>query len=389
MGGKDAGGEEPGYSVATMLRTILSRPRLDSGGLSALEATWRGFAAAARPSFFQDWTWVGCLAAERFPDPVLLEVCDGDRPLALALFNRRTSLLRGDALYLHESDDPVLNSIFTEHNGPLIRADCAAEREAVLGRLLHDAMHAPVGGARTRPRRLVLSGVGPECVRAAEQTGGFISEQVARIAPYVDFATVPPDLPFINGLSRNARHQLRRSNRVYEASGTLELHRAETVETALDYLGKLIVLHDITWEGRGKPGAFATPAVRRFHHALITRGVPKGEVDLLRITAGPTLVGYLMNFNYAGQVSAYQSGFNYAAAGPHQKPGLTCHYLAIEAYRAAGAAVYDFLAGADRYKLSLANAQRWLHWLSVAPNWHPQAMAGRMRTVLSRPFASA
>ena len=331
---------------------------------------------------------MGCLAAERFPDPVLLEMFGGDRLIALALFNRRVGLWRGDALYLHESDDPVLNSIFTEHNGPLLLENCAPSRDAVLARLFEDAMHAPIDGRRSRARRIVLSGVAPECARAAALTGGYIADEVARVAPYIDFAALPQGEPFIKGLSRNTRHQLRRSNRIYEERGPLQLHRAETVETALDYLGKLIVMHDITWEGRGKPGAFATPAVRRFHHALITRGVPNGEVDLLRITAGPTLVGYLMNFNYNGQVSAYQSGFNYAAAGPHQKPGLTCHYLAIEAYRAVGADGYDFLGGADRYKLSLANAQRWLHWLSVAPTWHPQAVAGRIKATVSRPFAA-
>ena len=103
------------------------------------------------------------------------------------------------------------------------------------------------------------------------------------------------------------------------------------------------------------------------------------NVDLLRVTAGSTVVGYLLNFNHAGQVSAYQSGFDYAAAGPHQKPGLTCHYLAIEDYRAAGAVTYDFLAGPDRYKQSLANAERPLHWLSLAPRWHPYGIAARFR----------
>ncbi|GAC1337032.1 MAG: hypothetical protein NVSMB18_01190 [Acetobacteraceae bacterium] len=367
-----------------MLRTILSRPRLDAGGLSALEARWRGFAKATNASFFQDWTWVGCLATERFPDPVLLEIFDDRRLLALALFNRRTSLLRGDGLYLHESDDPVLNSIFTEHNGPLLNTEAGHRREALLARLLQDAMHAPMTGGRGGSRRLVLSGVGPDCSVSARLTDAFIVQDLARVAPFVDLASLPGDQPFIEGLSRNTRHQLRRSNRVYEASGPLTLHRADTVEAALDYLSKLIMLHDITWKARGKAGAFATPAVRRFHHALIARGVPGGEVDLLRITAGPTLVGYLMNFNHHGQVSAYQSGFNYSAAGPHQKPGLTCHYLAIEAYRAQGVQGYDFLAGADRYKLSLANSQRWLHWLQVAPRWHPAGVIGRARATVWR-----
>lgn len=209
-----------------------------------------------------------------------------------------------------------------------------------------------------------------------------MEEQSARLAPFVDLRELPPGESFIDRLSRNTRHQLRRSNREYESYGKLKLDRAGTVEVALTYLNKLMLLHDITWTARGKPGAFATEPVRRFHHTLITRGVPAGEVDLLRVTAGPVLVGYLMNFNYNGQVSAYQSGFNYSVVGQHLKPGLTSHYLAIEAYRAAGARLYDFLAGADRYKLSLANAQRWLHWLNVSPRWHPGAVISRVRTAI-------
>ena len=360
-----------------MLSTTLSRPRLDASGLMALEAQWRAFGAAAGASFFQDWTWVGCLAAERFPDPVLLEVRDGGELVALALFNRRVSLLRGDALYLHESNDPVLDAIFTEHNGPLMMARPDGEQVALLARLFQDAMHAPICGRRERSRRLVLSGVGPACAAALQMTGEYVVKAQTRIAPYVTFAALPADRAYIEGLSRNTRYQLRRSIRAYAAEGPLRLHRAATVVEANAYLEALIELHGLTWHARGKPGAFATPAVRRFHHALIARGVPDGSVDLLRVTAGAAVVGYLLNFNHAGQVSAYQSGFNYAGAGRHEKPGLTCHYLAIESYRAAGAGTYDFLAGPDRYKQSLANAERPLHWLSLAPRWQPYSVAAR------------
>lgn len=365
-----------------MFKTTLSRPNLDREGLGTLERRWRAFAATAGASFFQDWTWVGCLAAERYPDPVLLEVVRHDRLVALALFNRRISFPEGDSLYLHESDDPVLDSIFTEHNGPLVAVTDQVVRQAILADLLREAMQAPIGSANARPRRLVLSGVGADCAAAAVMAGGFLAETSSRIAPYVDFRALPAGQPFIERLSRNTRHQLRRSNRHYASVGALTLSKAETTDTALDYLAELIKFHERTWTARGKPGAFATPAVRRFHQALIANGVPSGEVDLLRVSAGPAVVGYLMNFNHRGLVSAYQSGFNYGEAGPHQKPGLTCHYLAIEAYRAAGAAEYDFLAGGDRYKLSLANAQRSLHWLSVAPHWHPASVSTRIRRLL-------
>lgn len=360
----------------------MSRPCLDGAGLHAMEQRWRAFAPEADASFFQDWTWVGCLASERFPDPVLVEVRRDDRPIALALFNRRVSRHEGESLYLHESTDPVLASTFIEHNGPLVAIADPVLRQAVLASLLIKAMNDPRGPENARPRRLVLSGVGSDCASAAVLCGGSLNESSVRLAPYVDFGLIPQDQAFIDRLSRNTRHQLRRSNRNYADAGPLVLHRADTVQTGLDYLAELIRLHDVTWRARGKAGAFATPAVRRFHQALIATGVPSGEVDLLRISAGDAPIGYLMNFRHRGIVSAYQSGFNYATAGLHQKPGLTSHYLAIDSYRASDAKIYDFLAGADRYKLSLANAERWLHWLSVAPAWHPAAVTSRLRRLL-------
>ncbi len=365
-----------------MFKTTMSRPVLDADGLARLGARWRALAAAAGASYFQDWGWVGCLAAERYPDPVLVEVHRNGAPVGLALFNGGTSRRDGAAWHLQESTDPALASVFVEHNGPLLAIADPVLRQAVLVDLFTTAMKGPVDGAATRARRLVLSGVGPECSDALSMTGGLVNQKSVRAAPFADLAALDPAHPFIEGLSRNTRHQLRRSNRLYEAEAPLTVERAETVEQGLGFLAEMIVFHDKTWQARGKQGAFATSFARRFYRALLTDGIPSGEVDLLRITAGATVVGYLMNFIHDDVVSAYQSGFNYAAAGPHQKPGLTSHYVAIEIYRRRGMREYDFLAGADRYKLSLANAQRWLHWVSVAPAWHPSSLGARLRHLL-------
>ena len=108
--------------------------------------------------------------------------------------------------------------------------------------------------------------------------------------------------------------------------------------------------------------------MQRFHRALLARGVPTGEVDLLRVAAGPRVIGYLLNLRAHCRVHAYQSGFDYANAGPHEKPGLTCHHAAVERARAMGDREYDFLAGDARYKRSLSTGSRDLHWLT----WTPQ-----------------
>lgn len=355
---------------------VLSRPTLDAAGLAALGARWRMLEADAEPAPFQTWTWVGCNAAERFPDPLLIEAHDAEGLVAMALWNRRRSWLFGDSLWLHESGDPALDAVFTEHNDPLL-----AQRapDGLLTLILQAALQARDG----RTPRLVLSGVGPATLEAALRTGAMPIPGPDRIAPRVEFALIPPGTAFVDQLSRNTRQQLRRSDRAYAARGPLRIERAATVEQTEAFLGAMTALHTATWRSRGQPGAFATDPVRRFHKCLVHRGAP-GEVELLRITAGSTVVGYLYNLVRGGRVCAYQSGFDYPGAGPHAKPGLTCHHLAIEMHRARGCLSYDFLGGADRYKRSLANAEGTLHWLSIAPPRHPTALLARLRGVFRR-----
>lgn len=344
---------------------------LSRADLVSLGPRWRALEAEADGSFFQGWTWLGCLATERFPDPVLLEArCDG-RTVGLALFNRTRARLGRAALWLGESGDPALDAVFVEHNGLLL----ARGHEALAGACLRAAHRAPLDGSK-EPRRVMLSGLGPAQALAAGEAGGAIRLRQASPAP---FAELQRPGAYLDGLSRNARHQLRRSARNYEALGPLAVERAGTEAEALAFLDALISLHQAAWTARGRPGAFATESVRRFHRVLIGRGVAGGEVDLLRIRAGDAAVGYLLNFRHRGRVLAYQSGFDYAGAGPHQKPGLTCHHQAIEWYRAAGAATYDFLAGPDRYKATLAGAAQELRWIELLPRWSLRGMAERIR----------
>jgi CelD/BcsL family acetyltransferase involved in cellulose biosynthesis len=329
-----------------------------------LEGEWRALEAELPAlSFFQCWSWVGCLAEERYPDPVLLRAEAGGRLRGLALFNRR-----GGRLHLAESGDAALDAPFIEHNAPLAHAEAVAP-------LLRAAWDA---GAR----RLVLNGVPPALPPLA---GGVALRWQQRLAPRLDLHAVRASGgDWLAGRSGNARYQIRRSARAYAAGGPLALHRAADTAEALDWLEALIRLHEATWQARGKPGAFATPFLRRFHPALIRRAMPHGELDMLRIEAGGKDVGYLYNFRIRAHVHAYQSGLDHAAAGVHEKPGLTCHAMAIDLALARGDAVYDFLAGADRYKRSLSDTELPLVWAEMVPRWSLPGLAARLRNALRR-----
>ena len=103
-----------------MLQIALSTP----DNLETLGRRWRALEAGAAASFFQSWTWVGCEAATRFPDPILIEAVRDGRTLALALCNR-TRGWAGATLWLGESGAAAWDSVFVEHNGPLLAARSA------------------------------------------------------------------------------------------------------------------------------------------------------------------------------------------------------------------------------------------------------------------------
>lgn len=343
-----------------MLTTTFDAP----GDLASLGARWRALEARVECSFFQSWAWVGCLAELRYDDPVLAETRRDGRVVALALFNRR----RGrwpwtpDRLWLAESGRAKWDSVFVERNGALCDpADGAALRHCLR--------------AAAQGRIVTLSGVGPGQAEAAEALRSTVVSQT-RTAPALDLGGDP-----LGRLSANTRSQLRRSARRYGEIGPLQVIRAETAEQRHAFLRALAVLHQAAWTARGQPGAFAGEGFTRFHHALIDR---TEAVELLRVTAGEAVVGYLHGFLHRGRVCAYQSGFDYAGAPPHGKPGMTCHGLAIERYAREGCAAYDFLGGADRYKTSLASSAETLHWLTLLPRRSPQGLAARLKARVRR-----
>ena len=325
-----------------MARITLSMPDdlASPAGQTRLGARWRALEAQADASFFQSWSWVGSRLAERFPSPVLLEADEDGETVGLALFNRTTGL-GGDTLWLNESGNPAHDTPYVEFNGPLLRRD----RAHLAADCLAAALRAPIGARRGWHRRLVLSGIEPPLATVANTLAGHtVPRQPAKGSPWI----------------------------------ALALTRAATTEQALEFLDALAALHQASWTRRGQRGAFADPFFRTFHRDVIAAAHPRGEIDLLRISAGEETIGYLYNFRRNGIVMAYQSGFAYREHDNQRKPGLTCHALAIETALAEGNAAYHFLAGDDRYKTSLGNASRELHWLELGPRWRPAALRARL-----------
>ena len=331
-------------------------------GFAALGERWRDLEQRSAGSFFQSWTWVGCLVTERFPDPVLVEATEDGRTVALALFNRVRRRIGPAELHLGESGTAELDCPYVEQNGVLAETGREDELTALCLRA--------VGSYD-----LVLSGLGASGLVALRRVAGLVEIGRSQASPFVDLDGLRAGSgDYLAGRSANTRQQIRRSDRFYERQGELVLEQPGSVAAAQAMLQEMATLHQATWQSRGQPGSFARPFFLRFHLTLIEAAMPRGEVALLKLTAGRSVVGILYNFVHRGRILAYQSGFAYARDDVQAKPGLTCHHRTICFALDTGMAVYDFLAGEDRYKRSLADGSHQQLWVRAGPFWSPRLL---------------
>jgi CelD/BcsL family acetyltransferase involved in cellulose biosynthesis len=317
---------------------------------AALGCRWRALEVQADGGFFRSWTYLGALLPH-FSAPHLLAVRQDRQDLALGLFNwTRRGLSTKRGLFLHETGDPLWDRLYVEHNGLLLHPD---GRPHLAEALTAASTHGPVA----------LSGIDALHAEAAAQAGTLQTRKI-HFAPALDLAALAAaGKPYLDTLSANARSQIRRAMRLYGPDLTLQ--PAATLGDAQTDFSRMIALHQASWTARGEPGAFASPAIIALHTTLIATGFPRGEIALLRIQAGGQEIGILYQFQHGGKMLAYQSGFA-PTEDARLKPGLVGHSLAIAHAQHTGMTTYDFLAGAQRYKTTLApQGGETLHWITL------------------------
>ena len=312
--------------------------------LETLQTRWRALEAQGEGSFFLSWTWISAWLAICPPDASYRLLCARRKGAVVGL-----AILRkvGSELYLHQCGDPALDAIFIEYNGFL-----------VIDAAVREAMFAYLGDTRGWST-LHIGGADQAMIDAALDTE--LHDDVRRRScPWIDLEALEPGLDgYLAALSANTRQQIRRSLRLCDDM-RLEVVRREEAAPAL---AQLQALHEAAWLQRnGTRGAFA-----RVHFAPFIRLLAQNPgVDLLRICAGGTVVGILLNFTHAGHVYAYQSGLNYTDDNRF-KPGLMSHALAAAHYREQGMHAYHFMAGEGQYKRSLGTKTEELAWMTLRP----------------------
>jgi CelD/BcsL family acetyltransferase involved in cellulose biosynthesis len=249
---------------------------------------------------------------------------------------------------LHATGIRDIDDLTIEYNGFLVDKSCTDDIEQTMLDFLLQ---------RTGVRRVEVAMASARFAKLAQPAPkNFLVRSDFKQSYLVDLAQVRASgSDFLGTLSANTRSQIKRSLSAYRELGELRIDAAQSVEQATAFFHELKTLHAQVWIERGKHSRFATsPIAQRFHTALIADAFDKGEVQLLRVTAGACVLGYLYNFVYRGRVIFYQSGFNYGLLDKHDRPGMVCHTMTVQHQLQAGHDLYDLAAGDYRYKASLA-----------------------------------
>jgi CelD/BcsL family acetyltransferase involved in cellulose biosynthesis len=154
-------------------------------------------------------------------------------------------------------------------------------------------------------------------------------------------------------ISPRSRKLHGRRRRQLERLGRLEVQVARTREELEPALEECFAVHELRWRGRPDGSQFATPAGRRFHRAALRNlaGLDVLRIVTMRLDGRPIAFHY--DFLLEGRLYVHRLAFDPAFA--QQSPGLLTTLEAIERAADEGATLVEFLGGAERYKLELAD----------------------------------
>lgn len=331
--------------------------------LEELEVIWRHLELRCNGSFFTSWGFIGPLLNLTQAPPDLFIAHEGDEVIGLALVartSRRSRLGKIDGLTLNQTGIESEDLVYIEHNDVLCPD---ASRPDILFALAKE-----LGDIKVPWREFHLAGFTSETAGAliAAVTGASgltEAERKASTAPWVDLGRVRQDgyLPLLSG---NTRHQITRSKRLFdERFGPVTLRSVKDEAGIRASVATLADLQISRFDGTAAPSSFRSPFFASFIEALLLFE-PAGDTraDLLRIEAGETLLGIMVNLCHRTAVSNYQCAFTPFPDNNQLKPGLVSHALAIEHYANTGADIYHFLGGDQQYKKSLSTGADQMVW---------------------------
>jgi CelD/BcsL family acetyltransferase involved in cellulose biosynthesis len=156
---------------------------------------------------------------------------------------------------------------------------------------------------------------------------------------------------FVSGLSSSARNNvLRRTRRLFN-SHNCRLNRVETPDELEPAMDELIRLHQLRWQSKGEPGAFALPNLEEFLKEVMRASLAEGRLGLTTLEVDGKVAAARLDFIDNHIAHAFQAGYDptHANQGLGSVMNGLCIRACIEDERINE---YDLMGGNSRYKES-------------------------------------
>ena len=195
-----------------------------------------------------------------------------------------------------------------------------------------------------------LFGLPGDCRLAAVPDALHLFERVE--APVLDLSRGWEETYRAKTTSKRRGHHRRRRRQLAEA-GKVEVSVARTLPELLPALEEGFRLHELRWRGRSDGSGFVTPTGKRFNRATLAALASIDAARIVTLALDDRAIAFLYYIAFEKRMFLYRIAFDPAYGG--FSPGLVNTLDSVELAAAEGLTRVEFLGGADRYKVELAD----------------------------------
>lgn len=330
-------------------------------GFAALREEWDGLLQDSRSDcLFLTWewlyTWSHRLGARRRLEVVTVREAGrllGAAPLALRLPSARRCMPVRSLEFLGTG---TVGSDYLD-----IIARRGREEEVI------EALAAYLDGARRPILMAQLDASGSVAARLALVLGARgwdTSLANTDVCPYVRFGAAGWD-GYYRSLGRRHRRSLRQKEHGAERLHRVEFTVAESEPERARAFAAFVDLHYRRWRGARRSQALSGSAIVSFHDGFSRIALARGWLRLSVLSFDARPVAAIYGFAYGRRFYYYQAGFDPGFS--RFSVGSMCLEKSMQSALAEGAEEYDFLHGAEPYKLQWTRATRELACCTAYP----------------------
>lgn len=332
-------------------------------------ALWLEVEQLVQPTFFHSWTWVGSWLELIIPIACVYLFCfyhQGSIKSVCCLTKNRASRKKGMVSVVQLQLNEYLKknyNLVNGYNGILV----APGFERLAWNYFFQA-------AEKFDSSWDEIAIGPVCDTGARycfdtnrNLGQVIDKNFFEFKKDLDPSMAEQSV-LLDTFKRKSRQQMKQTLVAFSEWGEAKVELAKDIQEAEYFFDQMGLLHTQRWNKVDKKGSFGNPVWVNFHKQLIRRNFGHGCIQMLKVSVGDKVLGYLYGHLYKGCVYMHQTGF-LQLEDNRLRAGCLSHFLAMQANAANGVRSYNFLPDFEEsYKKFFVNQGAPVYWIHLRRN---------------------